>query len=63
MATGRSEFETVAVKWCAFMRSERESGGFLLHIHLFISSAPVMVQQAWSVIIFAIHWPSVVHHS
>ena len=29
MATGRSGFETVVMKRCPFMRSERESGGFL----------------------------------
>ena len=29
MATGRCGFETVVVKWCPFMRSERESGRFL----------------------------------
>ena len=28
MATGRSGFETVVVKQCPFMRSERESTGF-----------------------------------
>ena len=29
MATSRSGFETVVLKRCPFMRSERESGGFL----------------------------------
>ena len=29
MATCRSGFETVVVKRCPFMQSERESGGFL----------------------------------
>ena len=29
MASGRSGFETVVLKRCSFMWSERESGGFL----------------------------------